>query len=194
MNSSSKSKAVHENAEDFAEVEEGANLTDVAAKIHMNTDVRRRIFKTMMSSEDYLDAFEKLMKLKVPGEQEREYVRVLIACCLEEKFYNPFYAALGNKLCEYTHSHRITFQYSFWDKLKIVEELNVKQCSHLARLFAHLVTQGALSLMVLKVCQQGLIYLFACLCCFIARCSHFWHRSLILRRSTHARRFCCSCL
>ena len=150
MNSSSTRKDAKEDAVDLEEDLEGANLADVAVKLHMNTDVRRRIFKTMMSSEDYLDAFEGLMRLKVPGEQEREYVRVLIECCLQEKVYNPFYAALGNKLCEYTHSHRITFQYSFWDKLKIVEDLNVKQCSHLARLSAHLISHGAISLMVLK--------------------------------------------
>ncbi len=34
-------------------------------------------------AQDYLDAFERLMRLKVPGEQQREYIRVLVECCLQ---------------------------------------------------------------------------------------------------------------
>lgn len=88
----------------------------------------------MLNIQDYLDAFERLMKLKVPGEQQREYIRVLMECSLkvpaialdiialpllmhpcawltcQERVYNPFYAALAEKLCEYSHSHRVTFQ------------------------------------------------------------------------------------
>ena len=128
-----------------------AIVAEAGKTLRMNTDIRRRIFLTMMAGEDYLDAFEKLMKMKVPGEQEREYVRVLIECCLQENVYNPFYTALGNKLCEFSHSHRITFQYSLWDKLKVVEDLNVKQSSNLARLISYLMAQGGLSLIILKV-------------------------------------------
>ena len=39
-----------------------AKMLEFARKQRMNTDVRRNIFCTVMSSEDFLDAFEKLLK------------------------------------------------------------------------------------------------------------------------------------
>lgn len=39
-----------------------AKVLELARKQRMNTDVRRNIFCTIMTSEDFLDAFEKLLK------------------------------------------------------------------------------------------------------------------------------------
>ena len=58
-----------------------AKLLEVARKQRMNTDVRRAIFCIVMGSEDYLDAFEKLVRLGLKNKQEREIVFVIIHCC-----------------------------------------------------------------------------------------------------------------
>lgn len=39
-----------------------SKILELARKQRMNTDVRRNIFCTIMTSEDFLDAFEKLLK------------------------------------------------------------------------------------------------------------------------------------
>jgi nucleolar MIF4G domain-containing protein 1 len=39
--------------------------------------------------------------------QEREIVRVLVDCCLQEKAYNPYYAHLGAKFCHYSYNHKV---------------------------------------------------------------------------------------
>lgn len=39
-----------------------AKILELARKQRMNTDIRRNIFCTIMTSEDFLDAFEKLLK------------------------------------------------------------------------------------------------------------------------------------
>lgn len=39
-----------------------ANVLNLARKQRMNTEVRRNIFCVIMTSEDYLDAFEKLLR------------------------------------------------------------------------------------------------------------------------------------
>lgn len=39
-----------------------SKILELARKQRMNTDVRRNIFCTVMTSEDFLDAFEKLLK------------------------------------------------------------------------------------------------------------------------------------
>lgn len=51
------------------EVLEAQKLVKLAAAQRMNTDVRRAIFCIIMSGEDYIDAFEKLLRLDLSGKQ-----------------------------------------------------------------------------------------------------------------------------
>jgi hypothetical protein len=44
-------------------------MLQLAAAQRMNTDSRRAIFCIIMSGEDYIDAFEKLLRLELPGKQ-----------------------------------------------------------------------------------------------------------------------------
>lgn len=96
-----------------------SKMLELARKQRMNTDVRRNIFCTMMTSEDFLDAFEKLLKLGLKDQQEREIVHILMDCCLQEKTYNPFYAFLASKFCAYERRFQMTFQFSIWDKFRL---------------------------------------------------------------------------
>lgn len=56
-------KAIHK------EVLETQKLVQLAAAQRMNTDVRRAIFCIIMSAEDYVDAFEKILRLDLSGKQ-----------------------------------------------------------------------------------------------------------------------------
>ncbi|EMP34219.1 Nucleolar MIF4G domain-containing protein 1 [Chelonia mydas] len=95
-----------------------SKILELARKQRMNTDIRRNIFCVLMSSEDFLDAFEKLLKLGLKDQQEREIVHVLVDCCLQEKTYNPFYAYLANKFCEYDRRFQVV-EFSELDKPKV---------------------------------------------------------------------------
>lgn len=53
----------------------------VAKKQGMNTDIRKSIFVVLMTSEDYMDAFERLHKIGLKHKQEREIVLVILHCC-----------------------------------------------------------------------------------------------------------------
>lgn len=44
----------------------------------MNTEDRKLIFATIMTANDFQDAFYKILKLK---RNEKDVVRVLITCC-----------------------------------------------------------------------------------------------------------------
>ncbi|MEQ2170953.1 hypothetical protein GOODEAATRI_005712 [Goodea atripinnis] len=59
-------------------------VLELARKQRMNTEVRRNIFCVLMTSEDYLDAFEKLLRF---------------VSAHMEKSFNAFYAVLGEKFC-----------------------------------------------------------------------------------------------
>ncbi|KAF8986536.1 suppressor of glycerol defect [Haplosporangium bisporale] len=74
-------------ADDMIEAED--ELLKLARKNKMNTDVRRSIFVVLMSSEDYIDAFERLIKLNLKEVQQREIVRVLLHCAGNPQIHSP---------------------------------------------------------------------------------------------------------
>ncbi|KAI9000175.1 armadillo-type protein, partial [Gaertneriomyces semiglobifer] len=136
-----------------------SDLLKLARAQKMNTDVRRSIFIVLMSSEDCIDAFERLLKLNLKDKQEREIVRVLIHCCYQERVYNPYYSLVAQKICDHSHGFKITFQYALWDAFKAMVEnaqedegdaMDVRKVSNLAKLYAHLIGAGSLTLAVLK--------------------------------------------
>lgn len=51
------------------EVLEAQRMLQLAASQRMNTDARKAIFCVIMSGDDYLDAFEKLLRLDLHGKQ-----------------------------------------------------------------------------------------------------------------------------
>ncbi|XP_060104043.1 nucleolar MIF4G domain-containing protein 1 [Heteronotia binoei] len=130
-----------------------SKILELARKQRMNTDIRKNIFCILMTSEDFLDAFEKLLKLGLKDQQEREIVHVLIDCCLQEKTYNPFYAYLSAKFCEYDRRFQMTFQFSMWDKIRDLGNLSNTAFSNLVNLLAHLLKTKSVSLAVFKVIE-----------------------------------------
>jgi nucleolar MIF4G domain-containing protein 1 len=79
-------------------------------------------------------------------------------CCLQERVYNPYYAYLAQRFCEYAYSFKITLQYTLWDIFKSVEEDDdsfqgidgVRKISNLGRFFLHLVIHKAVPISILK--------------------------------------------
>jgi nucleolar MIF4G domain-containing protein 1 len=84
-------------------------LLDLARKQRMNTELRRNVFCILMSAEDFIDAFEKLLHLGLKGQQEREIPYVILDCCLQENIFNPYYAHLAQKFCDYDRRFRVYF-------------------------------------------------------------------------------------
>ncbi|KAF5196303.1 nucleolar MIF4G domain-containing protein 1-like [Thalictrum thalictroides] len=132
------------------EVLEAQKLLQLAAAHRMNTDTRRAIFCIIMSGEDYIDAFEKLLRLDLSGKQDRDIMRVLLECCLKEKVFNKYYTVLACKLCSHDKNHKFTLQYCLWDHYKELESLDLVQSLNLARFTAEMLVSFSLSLAVLK--------------------------------------------
>ncbi|XP_068566029.1 nucleolar MIF4G domain-containing protein 1 [Cebidichthys violaceus] len=132
-----------------------AKVLDLARKQRMNTEVRRNIFCVIMTSEDYLDAFEKLLRMGLKDKQEREIVHVLMDCCLQEKAFNAYYAVLGEKFCSHDRRFQMTFQFSLWDKLRELSNLPSSTFNNLVQLVTLFLQRKCLSLSVLKVIEFG---------------------------------------
>jgi nucleolar MIF4G domain-containing protein 1 len=128
-------------------------LLDLARKMRMNTDARKSIFCTVMSAEDYLDAFEKLVKLNVRAQKEREVAFVLLDCCLQEQRFNPYYAQLTAKLSSFDRKYRMAAQFAIWDKIKVLHDLKKFQRDNLSGFTCFLIREETLSIACLKVIE-----------------------------------------
>ncbi|CAA2972835.1 nucleolar MIF4G domain-containing 1 [Olea europaea subsp. europaea] len=135
------------------EVSEAQKMLQLAAAQRMNTDARRAIFCVIMSGEDYADAFEKLLRLDLPGKLDREIMRVLVECCLQEKVFNKYYCVLASKLCNHDKNFKFTLQYCVWDHFKELEAMDLQRSMHLSKFIAEMISTFCLSLAVLKVVE-----------------------------------------
>lgn len=146
------------------------NYQQLAREQRMNTDIRRAIFTAIMGAEDYTDAREKLFKLRLKRNQEREIPHVLLHCCGNETQYNPYYALMAQQLCT-QHPLRMAFQFSLWEvfrKMGEEDDMNrggsnimdddeegmpLRKIVNLAKLYGYLVAHKSLPLMILKTLQ-----------------------------------------
>jgi len=60
-----------------------------------------------MTAEDYIDAFEKLGRLGLKNNQEREIIHVNVYCCIHEKKFNPYYALITSRFCSLDRKYMV---------------------------------------------------------------------------------------
>lgn len=138
-------------SEETTEPQINRSLLEMARKQRMNTELRRNIFCILMTAEDFMGAFDNLIRLGLKGQQEREIIFVIIDCCLQEKVFNPYYTHLLQKFCHFHRRYQIACQFALWDRFKELTSLSQIQTGHLAKLVVHLTMEGSLSLSILKV-------------------------------------------
>ncbi|KRX04570.1 Armadillo-type fold [Pseudocohnilembus persalinus] len=129
---------------------ERKKLEQLAIKNKFVSVTRKQIFMIIMSSEDVLDASQKLMKLKLNKNQNREIAVVITLCCQNEKTYNPYYYLLAKKLIEINKTLKYGFQYSLWDRFKQLDEINIRKIGNLAKFSASLAASGSQNLSLVK--------------------------------------------
>ncbi|XP_034936056.1 nucleolar MIF4G domain-containing protein 1 [Chelonus insularis] len=137
------------------QVEYSEKLLELARKQRMNTEIRKNIFCILMTAEDYLDAFEKISRLNLRDQQQREIISVIMKCCLQEKVFNPYYAVLAQKFCDSDRKYQMSLQYSLWDKLKTLNTYTNVQIHNLSKFLIYLFIEKGLPLTVLKVIEFG---------------------------------------
>lgn len=150
----SSSGAAQPSSAAFAEATQfSATILELAKKQRMNTDDRKNVFCVLMSAEDYLDAFEKLHHLAI--RDHKVIVTVIIHCCLSEKVFNPYYAVLSQKFCDFDRKYQLAVQFALWDRIKDLASQTPVQIRNMARYLIHLIEHGGLALSVLKVIEFG---------------------------------------
>lgn len=138
----------------FESDKEREKIYALAKKQRMNTDDKRKVFYFLMTADDYIDAFEKIIST---SKEERTIVGVILHCCLSENSFNIFYAILICKFCEHSRKFLLAVQYAIWDRFREIKNLSSQQMNNLSHFLAFLIENGTLSLSVLKVVEFGQI-------------------------------------
>lgn len=126
-------------------------LLDLAKKQRMNTDDRKNAFCIIISSDDYLEAFEKLLHLSI--KDHNTIISVIIHCCLSEKTFNPYYVVLTQKFCDFNRKYQLAVQFLIWDRIKDIKSLTNIQLKNMAHFLIKLIEMGGLALSVLKIIE-----------------------------------------
>ena len=129
---------------------QSAALVKKAKDLGMNTDLRRAIFFLIMNAEDFMDAFEKLVRLDLKTKQDRDVVRVIVECCCHEQKYNPYYFHLANKLCEFDKGYKKSFQVAIWDGLNKIDTATPRVVANKAKFLCDMFKQKNESIVTLK--------------------------------------------
>ena len=147
------------------------DLLALARQYRMNTDIRRSIFVSIMSASDFQDAHLRLLKLRLKRAQEQEIPKVVLRCAGAEQSYNPYYTLVAKKLCSEKKMKK-AFQFAVWDLFKKMGEtgededsgdeddesaVELREIVSVAKMYADLIVDGALSIGILKVLNLALL-------------------------------------
>lgn len=135
--------------------ESAASSLDSVAKVSgMNTLLRKQIFAIIMTSDDYADACQKLIKLNLNSKQSREIVWVAVQCCGRERTFNPYYHFVIELLAKRDYGHVVTLRFVLWDFLKQLSSGSAiheqRRWRNIARLYSMLIQNRVLSLSIIK--------------------------------------------
>lgn len=132
--------------------EQVSQLTTIARKLNMTTDVRNSIFNSIMTGIDVNDAFAKIGKLNLSKAQRKEIPFIIIECCRSEETYNPYYAALATEFITYDDDFikdlRISLKNTM--KLMVTMKFTAAPIRNIAFFFEELIENKHADLNILK--------------------------------------------
>lgn len=101
-----------------------------------------------MNSDDYTDAFEKILILSTKNFYL--VISIIVTCSMYEKRFNFYYGALVIQLCKYDLEYQKCLNHVFKNILKKVYSLHKKHITNLAHLCSFLIKNGNINLEILK--------------------------------------------
>jgi len=103
-----------------------------------------------MSSDDYIDATQKLLKLKLNKKQDKEIAIVVVESCAQEEKFNKYYGYLAENLIKIRSGLKYSFQYALWDHFKQLQHYELRKIANLAKLLSFLVLRKNMGVQVLR--------------------------------------------
>ncbi|KAM4057988.1 MIF4G domain-containing protein [Hirsutella rhossiliensis] len=136
----------------------------------LGTGAQISIFTALMSANSHEQGYQQYAKLKLKKDEQLEVARVLVQCVGSEMQYNEYYGLVGSLACA-NGRVRFAFQNRLWKLFRGLGESlfgegadeeetadsermqDERRAGHVARFYASLVANGALSISILKPLQ-----------------------------------------
>ncbi|XP_027183763.1 pre-mRNA-splicing factor CWC22 homolog [Coffea eugenioides] len=131
-----------------AKSNQGISEEDSSIEDKTETDVenlKKTIFLTMMSGNDFEDAGHKLLAIPLRRNQEMVICKMLLDCCSHQKTYNRYFTLLAQQLCLLKEVYRDNFENCFLLQYSIVDSLKTHKLHNVAKFFAHLLSSDSLT-------------------------------------------------
>ncbi|MCJ1325155.1 pre-mRNA-splicing factor cwc22 [Thelotrema lepadinum] len=113
-------------------------------------NLRRTIYLTIMSSQDFESCTHKLLRLELGGE-EPEVPSMIVECCSQERTYIKFYGSIGERLSKLqSRPWAELFETSFMHYYEIIHRFETNKLRNIAKLFSYLLSSEAISWHVLS--------------------------------------------
>lgn len=125
-------------------------LERLAVEQRFTSDLRKKIFMVIMSAEDYLDASQKLLKMKLNKKQAQELAVVIVESCAQEENFNKYYCYLTENLINLRSSLKYSFQFALWDHFKQLENYGLRKIANLAKFLSFLVLRKDMGIQSLR--------------------------------------------
>lgn len=141
----------------------------------LTTPTQRSIFTAILSADDGNDALQRISKLRLTRKQEPEIPKVILRLCRAEPSYNAYYAVLARSLLRDGKRYKFAFEVALWKFFEEIGEassanqdedaigsadganVHVYELANVARLYASLVSKGAIGIDVLKTLNIGFL-------------------------------------
>ncbi|KOS12530.1 mif4g-domain-containing protein [Malassezia pachydermatis] len=136
--------------EEEEDVDEAAPQGETELEIHDRTEtnlvnLRRTIYLVIMSSLDFEECVHKILKLRVPEDQEMELCNMVIECCSQERTYSKFYGHIGERLCKLHRRWSGLYEQSFRTYYDTIHRYETNRLRNIARFFGQLLATDAIS-------------------------------------------------
>ena len=108
-------------------------------------NLRRTIYLVIMSSLDFEECVHKLLKLRVPEDQEMELCNMVIECCSQERTYAKFYGHIGERLCKLHRRWSGMYEQCFRIYYDTIHRYETNRLRNIARFFGALLATDSIS-------------------------------------------------
>ncbi|WFD21194.1 pre-mRNA-splicing factor cwc22 [Malassezia caprae] len=135
-----------EDEEAVSEADEAPTALEIQDRTETNlVNLRRTIYLVIMSSLDFEECVHKLLKLKVPEDQELELCNMVVECCSQERTYSKFYGHIGERLCKLHRRWSALYEQSFRTYYDTIHRYETNRLRNIARFFGALLATDAIS-------------------------------------------------
>ena len=116
-------------------------------------NLRKMIYLNVMSSVDFEECANKMLKLKIRPGQEIEVAHMLIECCMHERSYLRFYGLLAERFSILNPMYKDFLEDEFVKIYSTIDRYETNKLRNVAKFFAHLLFTDAITWGVMKVIE-----------------------------------------